>query len=276
MNFLSIYWDADPIIFSIGSFAIRWYSLAWILTFGLGTLLMMKFYKREKLSMDLIDPLFYSMLIGVFIGARLGHCFFYEPDYYLAQPLEILKVWKGGLSSHGGAVGILLALWWYVRKYGKKNDIDYFWILDRICILVALAGLWIRTGNLMNSEIYGNPTDLPWGFIFARHGETVPKHPTQIYEALSYFSIFLIMIFLYMKKLPQLKRGFLFGFFMTTCFSARILIEFIKEPQVEEEIGMVLNIGQLLSIPFVIAGIIIMIWSIRHGKPAANIHSGIK
>jgi prolipoprotein diacylglyceryl transferase len=165
-----------------------------------------------------------------------------------------LKVWEGGLASHGAAVGILLALYLFARKVKKL----YIWILDRVVIVVALAGLCIRMGNLMNSEIYGIETSLPWGFIFVRENETVAKHPTQIYEGLSYLLIFFVLYFIYRKNTKKLKPGLIFGLFLILLFSVRFIIEFIKEPQVGFEANMALNMGQLLSIPFILAGVFIM------------------
>jgi prolipoprotein diacylglyceryl transferase len=193
---------------------------------------------------------------------------FYQPDYYLANPIEILYVWEGGLASHGGAIALLLAMWWFARHYGRKHHFNFLWIMDRLGITVALAGFFIRMGNLMNSEIYGNPTDLPWGFIFVRSGEVLPKHPTQLYEALSYLILFGVLLFLYRKKLPSLKEGTLFGLFLLVLFAARFFIEYIKEPQVAFEQGMALNMGQLLSIPFVFGGAALLVYSILRGKPA--------
>lgn len=196
------------------------------------------------------------MAIGTIVGARLGHCFFYEPEYYLARPLEILKVWHGGLASHGAAIGILLALWLFVRKEKKP----YLWIIDRVVIVVALAGTMIRLGNLMNSEIYGVETTLPWGFVFLRNGETAPKHPTQIYEALAYLITFGVLMRIYWKNLGKQKPGLLFGLFLIFVFGFRFLVEYIKEDQVGFEAGMKLNMGQWLSIPLVLAGIALLVW----------------
>jgi prolipoprotein diacylglyceryl transferase len=201
------------------------------------------------------------MAIGTVVGARLGHCFFYEPQYYLENPLEIIKIWHGGLASHGAAIGILTALYLFARKEKRS----YFWVLDRIVITVALSGLFIRLGNLMNSEIYGVQTSLPWGFIFVREGETVAKHPTQIYEALSYMLIFVLLLKLYYQYKGKPKEGLLFGLFLILTFTMRFLIEFVKNTQVEFEKSMFLNMGQLLSIPFVLAGIGIL-WYIS-AKP---------
>jgi prolipoprotein diacylglyceryl transferase len=193
------------------------------------------------------------------VGARLGHCFFYEPSYYLSNPFEILKIWRGGLASHGAAVGILIAIYLLTKKTGKP----YLWWIDRVVVVVALAGFFIRMGNLMNSEIYGIQTSLPWGFIFVKNGETLPKHPTQIYEGLSYLFIFGLLYFIYMKQKGKPPAGLLFGLFLILVFASRFFIEIIKEDQVAFEAGMQLNMGQILSIPFVLAGIVFVYLSQR-------------
>ena len=213
-----------------------------------------QFFKKEKLPEALLDKLSIYMLISTVLGARLGHVFFYEPANYLAHPIDILKIWEGGLASHGAAIGILLALFLFARS-SKKT---YFWTLDRIVVVVALSGFFIRTGNLMNSEIYGKTTDLPWGFIFSHAGEELPRHPTQIYEALCYLVIFAYLLWYYYRKDGKPREGYMFGIFLVTLFSVRFLLEFLKEPQVNFENSMTLNMGQLLSIPFVLAGIIII------------------
>jgi prolipoprotein diacylglyceryl transferase len=251
----AINWNVNPEIFRIGNFAVRWYGLLFASGFFFGYLIFLKFFKREGLSIEILDSLTIYMALGTVIGARLGHCLFYEPEYYLSKPLEILKVWKGGLASHGAAIGILLALWLFVRKYKKS----FIWIMDRIVVVVALGGALIRLGNLMNSEIYGIETNLPWGFIFIRNFETVPKHPTQIYEALTYFIVFGLLLWTYRRTNAQFRPGTLFAWFLIMVFGMRILIEFIKEDQVGFEAGMILNMGQWLSIPFVILGIVLLI-----------------
>ena len=250
----SIVWNVDPEIFRIGSFAIRWYGLLFALGFVFGYIIMGKIFKWEKIPVKLLDTITTYMVVGTVVGARLGHCLFYEPAYYLSNPLKILMVWEGGLASHGAAIGILFAIYLFTKKVNKP----YLWVMDRIVIVVALAGFFIRMGNLMNSEIYGIETSLPWGFIFERWGETVPKHPTQIYEGLSYLLIFILIYKIYLKQKAKLNHGLLFGIFLILLFSARILIEFIKEPQVEFEVNMILNMGQILSIPFIILGIILL------------------
>ena len=248
-----IHWNINPEIFRIGNFAIRWYGLLFASGFLFGYIIIGKFFKIEKVRVDLLDKLTVYVAVGTVLGARLGHCFFYEPSYYLSHPGEILKIWHGGLASHGAAVGILLALWLFTRNTKRP----FLWIMDRVVVVVALAGFFIRMGNLMNSEIYGIQTSLPWGFIFERNGETVPKHPTQIYEALVYLLIFVLLYFIYMRKEGKTRNGLLFSLFLILVFASRFFIEFVKEDQVAFEAGMGLNMGQLLSIPFVLAGIII-------------------
>ncbi len=257
-----ITWDVDPEIFRIGNFAVRWYGLLFASAFFFGYLVLLRIFKREGIAVELLDKLTIYTVVGTIIGARLGHCLFYEPDYYLSNPVEILKIWRGGLASHGAAIGIPLALYYYSRSIKRP----FLWILDRIVIVVALGGFFIRMGNLMNSEIYGIETTLPWGFIFTRAGETIPKHPTQIYEGLSYLAIFALLHTLYWKKIDKLKEGYLFSIFLILLFTVRFLIEFIKEVQVEFETGMVLNMGQLLSIPFILAGLALLYRSYKRNS----------
>jgi prolipoprotein diacylglyceryl transferase len=263
MDLAYIYWDVDPEIFRLGSYGIRWYGLFFALSFILGYAIMGHIFKREKVQAALLDRLTTYMVIGTVIGARLGHCLFYEPSYYLSNPIKILKIWEGGLASHGAAVGILIALYFFSKSAGKT----YLWILDRIVIVVALAGFFIRMGNLMNSEIYGTATRLPWGFVFARY-ESLPKHPTQIYEGLSCLLIALFLYITYRRRYPHLRDGLLFGWFLVLLFSLRFLIEFIKEPQVGFEKGMILNMGQLLSIPFILLGAFILYRTTGKKPPA--------
>lgn len=270
-EFLAVHWNVDPVIFHIGSLGIRWYSLLFISGFILGWYIFKWFFKREGVSESLLDPLLYTLLIATIVGARLGHCLFYQPDYYLGSWSgfwEIFQPWKGGLASHGGAIALILAMVWFARRYGRREGFDYLWIMDHLCIAVAFAGCFIRLGNLFNSEIYGDVTSLPWGFIFEHNGETEPKHPTQLYEAGSYLILGLLLIWLYWKKLDKLPRGFFFGAFLIGCFGMRFLIEFIKEPQVGFEEGMALNMGQLLSIPFILAGIAILVYAYSKRLPA--------
>ncbi len=268
---LFIHWNMDPELFRIGNFAVRWYGLLFVSGFILGYWMMAKFFEREGVNKDILDPLLYTLLIGTLVGARLGHCIFYQPDYYFGSWKgfwEIFLVWKGGLASHGGTLMLLLCLWWFAVRYGRKNHIDYLWICDHLVIPVAFAATFIRLGNLFNSEIYGDVTSLPWGFVFEQRGETEPKHPTQIYEALSYFLLGLLLLWLYWKKLDKMYRGSFLGIFMILCFGMRFLIEFIKEPQVEFEKSMTLDMGQWLSIPFVLFGVGILVYAWRKKIPA--------
>lgn len=279
-DFLSIVWNVDPAIFSIGNYSLRYYSLLFVAGFPLGYWLLYKMYQRENVNPSLVEPLLYILLIGTIVGARLGHCFFYEPSYYLAHPVEILKVWKGGLASHGGILAIILCVFYYAHRYGRKNGFDSMWMFDRLAIVGSLAGCLIRCGNLFNSEIFGGPTDLPWGFKFPHSLEWVNMygpsvfppdgvacHPTQIYEALSYLILGLLLLWLYWKKADKLYKGTLFGIFFIVLFTMRFLIEFIKNDQVDFEASMQFNMGQLLSIPFIVAGIIILVWSLRKKIP---------
>ena len=264
MNFLIIPWDVNPEIFRIGSFAVRWYGLLFASSFLFGYFILEKIFKNENLPAETLDRLTIYMAIGVILGARLGHCLFYEPRFYLAHPIEILKIWRGGLASHGAFIGILIVLWLFSRKEKKS----YSWILDRVAIVVVLSGFFIRMGNLMNSEIYGVETTLPWGFVFLRNGENAPKHPTQIYEALAYLAIFILLFRLYWRKKGQHVEGTLFGLTMTLSSIARFLIEYIKEDQVAFEAGLKLNMGQMLSIPFMVIGIIWFVVALKNNKRA--------
>jgi prolipoprotein diacylglyceryl transferase len=261
----------DPEIFRIGGFAVRWYGLLFVSGFVLGYWMFVKFFERERLDKKILDPLLYTLLFGTLVGARLGHCLFYQPDYFFGSWkgfLEIFQVWKGGLASHGGALMLLLCMLWFARKYGRQNHIDFLWILDHLAIATAFAATFIRLGNLCNSEIYGDVTNLPWGFVFERRGETLPKHPTQIYEALSYLFLGLGLLWLYVKKLDRMYRGEFIGIFFLVCFGMRFLIEFIKEPQEDFEKYMFLDMGQILSIPFIIAGIALIVYARRKKVPA--------
>ena len=275
MNELVVHWHVDPALLHIGNFELRWYSLLFVSGFILGWFIFKWFFQREKIDTKLLDPLLYTLLICTIVGARLGHCLFYQPDYYLgswAGFWEIFMPWKGGLASHGGTIALFLGIWWFAHHYGKKHDFDFVWLLDHLAIAVAFAGAFIRFGNLFNSEIYGNVTDLPWGFIFENRGETEPKHPTQLYEGFTYLLLGFVLIGLYKWRLDKMYRGEFIGIFLLVCFGSRFLIEFIKEPQVEFEKTMALNMGQLLSIPFIIIGIFFLFWAFRKKLPARAVH----
>ncbi len=263
-----IHWNVSPEIFSvpddiwlIGGLTVRWYGLLFAAPFFVGYYIMADMFKRENVDEKVLEKLTIYMAIGTILGARIGHCLFYQPDYYLKHPLEILQVWKGGLASHGAALGILISVYLFSKKYKKT----FFWVIDKIVIIVALSGLFIRTGNLMNSEIVGTVTDKPWGFIFVREipylGDA-PRHPAQIYEAVSYFMVFILLFYLYYKKDAGKKQGLLFGIFLISVFTMRFLIEFVKDVQVDFENSLPINMGQILSIPFIIAGVLLLIKSI--------------
>jgi len=256
---LYIEWNVNPEIFTIGNWGPRWYGMLFALGFVFGYYIMLKYFKKEGEKQDLLDSLTMYAFLGTLIGARLGHCLFYEPSYYLAHPLKILMVWQGGLASHGAAIGIVTAFYLFARQYKKT----FFWVMDRTMIVIPLALFCIRMGNLMNSEIYGHVTTLPWGFVFERVGETLPKHPTQIYEGLSYLLIFALLYILNSKTKILETKGLIFGLSFILLFSARFLIEFLKEDQVGFEASMKLNMGQLLSIPFILVGIIAVYYALK-------------
>lgn len=247
-----IQWGPDPEIFRIGFFALRWYSLMFMFSFAFGLVLFRYIYRREGKNLADLDDLLLYMLLATILGARLGHVIFYDPAYYFSHPLTILKVWEGGLASHGGAIGIFIALYLYTRR--KKNQ-PYLWLLDRMAIGVALAGSLIRLGNFFNSEIIGKAApDLPWAIIMNRV-DMIPRHPAQLYESISYLLIFILLIFIYKKSGEKTPRGLLLGLFSILVFGARFVIEFFKENQSAFESGMTLNMGQILSIPMVLLGL---------------------
>ena len=275
---------------NVTSFPLRWYSLLFVSGFILGWFIFKWFFKREGISTELLDPLLYTLLIGTIVGARLGHCLFYEPAYYLGSWegfVEIFKPWKGGLASHGGTIALFIAMWWFAKHYGRKHDFDFLWILDHLCIAVCFAATFIRLGNLMNSEIFGGPTNLPWAFSFpidakdseikhlmdpSNPGFTVPCHPTQLYEALSYLLLGLVLLLLYKYCSKKIYRGTFIGVFFIVLFGMRLLIEFVKNDQVGFEAGMALNMGQWLSIPFIILGIGLLVYSFKKKLPMEAVH----
>ena len=262
-----ITWNVDPELFTLFGREIRWYGLFWVIGLIVAVYIVQRIFDREKLPEKWFDSLFIYMMLGIILGARLGHCLFYEPAYYLANPLEILKIWEGGLASHGGVAGIIIAVWFYSKKVTKKSMI---WTFDRVIVPTGFTAAMIRLGNLMNHEIYGAPTSQPWGFRFIENigawkagmAEPIfsaPSHPTQIYEALVYFLVFAVTMYLFWKTDAKKKQGLLIGIAMIMIFVSRFFIEYIKEVQVESEILMRENtgliLGQWLSIPFIIWGI---------------------
>jgi prolipoprotein diacylglyceryl transferase len=261
ISLAEITWNVDPDIFSIGPVTIRYYGLLFALAFVIGYQIMYWIFVKEGKNLKELESFTISMIIGTVVGARLGHCLFYEPVYYLSNPIEILKVWQGGLASHGAAIGLLLALFIFIKI--KKRSVSFIWLADRATITIALAAAFVRFGNFFNSEIVGRPADVPWAIIFQRLGDNIPRHPSQLYEAFSYIAIFIFLLLRYKKYNVNLPKGQLLGLFLTLLFSARFLIEFFKEVQVDFENSLVLDMGQLLSIPGILAGIIILIISPR-------------
>ena len=289
MNYelLFVYWAPNEVLFHIGSFGVRWYGLCWLIGIALAFFIVKRLYKEQKIKDELFDPLFLYCFVGILVGARLGHCLFYEPEVWLSSWQHVLQIfipihifpdgsWKftgyTGLASHGGTIGLMIALWLYCRKTGVK-----LWtVLDNIAIATPITACFIRLGNLMNSEIVGKVTDVPWAFIFA-NGDPVfahePRHPGQLYEAIAYLCFFWIGWYIYKRnthpgspegrgKRPQVGTGFFFGLCLTLIFTFRFFIEYTKEIQVDFESGMIFNMGQLLSVPFIILGVVCMIRSL--------------
>ena len=258
-----ISWNPDPVAFSLFGFDVRWYGLCWAMAFLSGYMIMAWLYKDQKLGKDKFDPLFFYIFLGVLIGARLGHCLFYEPAYWLSHPIEMVLPIKRdamgswhlvgyeGLASHGGVLGMMAAIWLYSRKY----KVNIMRVLDNMGVLAPLSAAFVRLGNLMNSEIVGNPTDMPWGFIFTKNGENFARHPAQLYEALFYALLFVVTILIYKKMKAAVGKGFFFGLCLTSIFTFRFLIEFLKENQESYESSMLLNMGQLLSLPLIVIGV---------------------
>ena len=257
-----IHWNVSPEIFSLGPIHVRWYGLLFAIGFLFGYNHGEKMFKFEGIDLKWLESLFIYLIVATVVGARLGHVIFYGWDYYSQHPIEIFYIWQGGLASHGGVLGIIVAMVIWSNKVSKRSII---WVLDRVVVPSILVAALIRLGNLMNSEIYGIQTSLPWGFIFERNHETVPKHPTQLYEALAYLLTFIVIQYMYWKTKAKDYQGMLVGVFFIMVFTARFFVEFIKEDQESFEAGMALNMGQLLSIPFIIAGIILIVRSIQRG-----------
>jgi len=271
-HLLYILWNPDLEIFRIGNFAIRWYGTCWLIGLALAYFIVKWLYKDQKVKDAYFDPLFMYCFFGILIGARLGHCLFYQPEYFLSSWTHVVEMflpihqmadgsWKytgyEGLASHGGTIGLMVALYLYYRKTGM----NLWHVLDDIAIATPITACFIRLGNLMNSEIIGTPTNVPWAFIFERVDMT-PRHPGQLYEAIAYFFFFFVMLHFYKRTSKKVGTGFYFGLCLTLIFTFRFFIEYTKDIQVDFESGMIFNMGQLLSIPFIILGIACM----RGGK----------
>ena len=268
-----INWNVDSVIFWItDSFPLKYYGLLFVTGLILGYHIVKKIYAKENVPVENLDKILIYIVIGTVLGARLGHCLFYEPDYFFRNPVEILLPIKKigdtyqfvgfrGLASHGGTIGVLIAVIMYCKKY----KVNLLWQLDKIAIAVPVTAAFIRFGNFMNSEIYGKPTDGSWGVVFQKD-DLVPRHPTQLYEAFSYLLIFTILYFLYQYKISQKGNGLIFGCFLVLLFTARFCIEYFKENQESFENQMPINMGQLLSIPFIVTGLILIVWALNPGK----------
>lgn len=296
VNLLSVVWDIDPILIHIGNGGIRWYGLLWALGLYAAYLIQVKLYKHEHCPEEWTDSLFMWITIGTIIGARVGHCWFYEWHQYCApwhlfgweftyrnpyieNPFLLIKIWEGGLASHGGAIGIILSSWLLNKKVFSKRPeyhTSMLWILDRICIGACITGALIRLGNLMNSEIYGGPTDLPWGFVFVRDGMTVPCHPTQIYEMIYCLVAFAILMPMYYKLQAYRREGLLIGTFFEIIFGTRFVLEFIKNDQEAFEADQLLNMGQWLSLPFILIGIYLIIRAYKRPMAPDNAELKVK
>lgn len=245
-------WDTDPLFIDLGLLKIRWYGLTFAIGFFLAYKLLENIYQKEKKDIQNLEPLLFYTFLGTLIGARLGHCLFYEPTYYLANPIKIIAFWEGGLASHGGAIGVFIA----VSIYCKKKKEPLFWVLDRISVAIPVAAAFIRIGNFFNSEIVGTVSNKPWAVIFKRRAELgeLPRHPAQLYEAIIYFSILVTLMIFYNRERIKNSAGKTFGILLTLTFISRFFIEFIKINQEKYDSGF-LNTGQLLSIPFILIGI---------------------
>jgi len=265
-----IEWTVNPEIVNFGPIAVRWYGLLFSSGFAIGYLITQYVFRMEKEPEEWLDILLIIIVFSAILGARLGHVFFYSWDYYQDHLVEIPMIWKGGLASHGGAIGLFIGIYLFSRYVSKR---PMLWIMDRIAMSVAFTGCLIRLGNLMNHEIVGATTDVPWGFYFSRYippqgvtGGLLPRHPAQLYESLAYLAIAGLLSWMFFKTKAKEKTGLLSGVFFLTVFGARFIIEFFKEVQETFEIGLTLNMGQILSIPLILLGT----WLIWRGQTKAN------
>jgi phosphatidylglycerol---prolipoprotein diacylglyceryl transferase len=260
---LFINWNPSPDIFTIPGidWPVRWYGLSWAMAFIGCHFFMNRIYKAEGRTEAQLDVLTLYIVLATVLGARLGHCLFYGWEYYSQHPLEILKVWEGGLASHGGGIGILIGMWLYCRKTKES----WLWLFDRLIVVVPFASFMIRFGNLMNSEIIGEPTNVPWAFVF-HQVDKLPRHPTQLYEAIFYFFLFVLFYWLWKNKRNDFGKGFMFGLFCVLMFGFRFGMEFMKENQEAFEASLPINMGQILSIPFILVGLYMMYRSKQESK----------
>lgn len=266
LNLLNyIMWNPDTVAINMGFIAIRWYALCWLLGLVGGYFMVQWLYKDQKIGDDKFEPLFIYCFVGILVGARLGHCIFYQPDYFLSSGRHIVEMllpihflpeggWKftgyEGLASHGGTIGLMIALW----LYSRRTKVKLWTVLDNIAIATPIAACFIRLGNLMNSEIIGKVTDVPWAFVFERV-DMLPRHPGQLYEAIAYFCFLFVGLYFYKKRKVEAGRGFYFGLCLALIFTFRFFIEYTKDIQVSFESGMLFNMGQILSVPFILLGV---------------------
>jgi len=251
-------WQADPVLLDLGVLQLRWYGLLFVGSFFLGMMIMKWIFRREGKDPSIVDDGMVYLLVGAVVGARLMHCFAYEPAFYLAHPLEIFKVWKGGLASHGGLIGVLIASW----IFAKKHHLSYLWLLSRVAIPGALVAAFIRLGNFFNSEIVGIPTDKPWAVVFARI-DMLPRHPVQLYESLAYFALFILFLLLYLRLKPSLVTRLFPGLFFLLVFTIRFFLEYVKTKQADYTWDLPLSTGQALSLPFIVLGIGWILWALK-------------
>ncbi|MEQ1514351.1 MAG: prolipoprotein diacylglyceryl transferase [Lysobacteraceae bacterium] len=255
-----IHWSFDPVLFSVGPLTVRWYGLLFVGAFLIGQWLLGRIFVAEGVPRESAERLMIHTLLGAVIGARLVHCLFYEPQYYLFHPLAILRIWEGGLASHGGTLGMLLALWFAARS--TQPRLPFLWLIDRVSMPAALGAVFVRIANFLNSEIVGIPTSGRWGVVF-ESVDALPRHPAQLYEAIAYALIFFVLLAVYRRTRMRTPEGLLFGLLMVLVFSARIVVEFFKTPQAAYEAGQLFTVGQYLSLPFVILGVVMMVRAIR-------------
>ncbi|MBL8264602.1 MAG: prolipoprotein diacylglyceryl transferase [Xanthomonadaceae bacterium] len=248
-----IHWQFDPIALQVGPVPLRWYGLLFVGGFFIGQRILARIFRREDVPEQHADALLMYALIGAVVGARIVHCLFYEPDYYLSNPLAILRIWEGGLASHGGVIGVVVGMWMASRRL----KLPFAWLLDRMAIPSALVAVFIRVANFLNSEIVGNPTGGQWGVVFEAV-DALPRHPAQLYEAFGYLLTFFVLRAIYKRHGAETPRGLLLGWMLALVFGVRILVEFVKTPQAAYEAGQLISVGQWLSVPFLILGIVLI------------------
>jgi len=258
-------WNIDPVLFSIGPITIHWYGALFASAILAGLQYMKWIYQRENKLVATLDDLLVYAVIGIIIGARLGHVLFYDPSFYFSHPSKIFAIWEGGLASHGGGLGMIIAVYFYA----KKNKINQLWLLDRLAMTTALFGIFVRSANFVNAEILGKPSDVPWAIIFQRI-DNIPRHPAQLYEAIAYLLIFISLTALYKFSKINKKKGMLLGVFLIMTFTARFIIEVFKQKQAAYGNELMMNTGQMLSIPFFCVGVFLVFYAIKNSNNASS------